>query len=184
MSATLSMHNAPLPPTWGLPAPPEGFLVSGVDWAPLDPDGGPPHTLRTAIVAAALRLGRLAFLGDAPNTGLLGRRPSALAIEVTSDPEVATGLFDSAASWTQQGQAVAVLASDAAPNVDLLAQAAPARGGDVAKVCEWPGVLVVLLPAVDGAAMGVYARAVPLAAWQAALADCARSAGWAIQPGD
>jgi hypothetical protein len=150
----------------------------------LDPDGGPPHTLRTAIVAAALRLGRLTFLGDAPNTGLLGRRSSALAIKVTSDPGIATDLFDNAASWTQQGQTVAVLASDAAPSVHLLTQAAPARGGDVARLCEWPGVLVVLLPAVDGAAMGVDARAVPLAAWQARLADCARSAGWAIPIGD
>lgn len=177
MTVTVSLHGAPLPALWGLPPPPPGFVILGMDWAPLDPDGGPPPTLRTVIVAAALRMGRLAYLGDPPHAGMLRWKSPGPAIQVTDDPEVAAGFFDNAALWSQQGQAVAVLAPGAAPDATVLAQAAPARGGDLAGLCEWPCVLLVLLPAIDGAAIGVYAQGFSAIAWDAALADCARSAG-------
>jgi len=177
VSVALSLHEAPLPTLWGLPLPPPGFVASGMDWAPLDPDGGPPPTVRGVIVAAALRLGRLAYLGDPPSTRALRWKSPGPKIEVTDDPAIAQGLFDSAASWGQQGQAVAVFTPGTAPDAAVLAQAAPARGGDLAALCESTSVLLVLLPAVDGAAIGSYARSNCAIEWDVALAACARSAG-------
>ena len=50
---------------------------------------------------------------------------------MTVDAAVALGLFDSAASWCQQMQAVAVLLPGEVPTAATLARAAPARGGDL-----------------------------------------------------
>ena len=48
---------------------------------------------------------------------------------------------------------------------------------DMVALFKCQTVLLVLLPAVDGAAIGVYTRGIDSAAWAAALADCAMSAG-------
>lgn len=179
MSVTLSLRPAPLPILWGLPSPPSGWVASGMDWTPLDPDGGPPQELRRVIVEAAMRLGRLAYLGDPPSTGILSWTSPVPAVQVTDDPIVAESAFDGAA-WSQQEQAMAVLAAGAAPDAKVLYQATPARGGNVAGLCEPPSVLLILLPAIDGAAVGMYARGDAAAAWHAALADRARTAGFLL----
>lgn len=177
MNVKLMLHAAPLPALWGLPPPPPSFVATGIEWAPLDPDGGPPPALRAVIVAAALRLGCLSYLGDPPSTGMLPWRSPRPSIQITDEPTIAEAMFESAASWSQQGQAVAVLPAGADPDATVLAQAAPARGGNVARLCESPDVLLFLLPAIDGTAVGTYARDIAAITWDAALADCARSAG-------
>ena len=48
---------------------------------------------------------------------------------------------------------------------------------DLVALFKCQSVLLVLLPAVDGAAIGVYTRGIDSATWAAALADCAMPAG-------
>ena len=48
---------------------------------------------------------------------------------------------------------------------------------DLVALFKRQSVLLVLLPAVDGAAIGVYTRGIDSAEWAAALADRAMSAG-------
>lgn len=173
--------RGPLALPWQLAQPEDGlpFLLVGWSVPPApDRDDGVPKPIADAFGRALVRVGRLTFprSSEPPNSprtlsrpmrpvGIaerlstaLGSTPSKFWAVTTTDPKVASELFDDPGfPWWLQGQAALVSKSDSVPSLDratLLAATDPAFKVTRASLSAL-GAVALIHAGVDGDVAGV-----------------------------